>query len=220
MKYIWAVGVLAAGQSSTLSGTYTGGVVMSGIMTWSWPRWQRVLFARAAALVPTVVLAVVYGGSSAMDSLNQLINVLQSFQLPFALLPILYMTTRRSIMGDAATRGLFKWAVLAICAALLALNFATAILAASAALSAGTVTAALIITGLTLYVVFVAYLAIGPAPVHALLQRAEIAALTAAFGWLGREDGACMVVRVEGEAKVVSNRSQASERAPLLPAAI
>ena len=58
---IWAIGILAAGQSSTMTGTYAGQFAMEGFLNIRWKRWQRVLFTRAIAMGPTFSLAYFSG---------------------------------------------------------------------------------------------------------------------------------------------------------------
>ena len=58
IKYVWAVGLLAAGQSSTMSGTYAGQFVMQGFLDLHVTPWQRVVLTRAAALGPALLVAV------------------------------------------------------------------------------------------------------------------------------------------------------------------
>lgn len=55
--YIWAVGILAAGQSSTMTGTYAGQFAMEGFLNLQWARWKRVLVTRLIAIVPTFCVA-------------------------------------------------------------------------------------------------------------------------------------------------------------------
>ncbi|KAK3108856.1 hypothetical protein FSP39_017322 [Pinctada imbricata] len=97
--YIWAVGILAAGQSSTMTGTYTGQFVMEGFLNLKWKRWQRVLLTRSIAIVPTI-LVTIFSGIEDLTQMNDLLNVLMSLQLPFALIPILSFTSSKKIMGD------------------------------------------------------------------------------------------------------------------------
>lgn len=94
---VWAVGILAAGQSSTMTGTYAGQFVMEGFLNLQWPRWQRVLVTRCLAILPTVLIAV-FSGIDDMTSLNDLLNVLMSLQLPFALIPIITFTASPILM--------------------------------------------------------------------------------------------------------------------------
>ncbi|XP_014767971.1 natural resistance-associated macrophage protein 2 isoform X1 [Octopus bimaculoides] len=97
--YIWAVGILAAGQSSTMTGTYAGQFVMEGFLNLYWKRWQRVLLTRSIAIMPTVLIAF-FRGINDLSGMNDLLNVLMSLQLPFALIPILTFTSTKSVMND------------------------------------------------------------------------------------------------------------------------
>eukprot|EP01094_Clydonella_sp_ATCC50884_P019596 TRINITY_DN3872_c0_g1_i1.p1 TRINITY_DN3872_c0_g1~~TRINITY_DN3872_c0_g1_i1.p1 ORF type:complete len:530 (-),score=178.29 TRINITY_DN3872_c0_g1_i1:139-1728(-) len=95
--YVWAVGLLAAGQSSTMTGTYAGQFVMQGFLNLQIAPWKRVLLTRSVAIVPAVLVAAFAG--SALDTLDEGLNVLQSIQLPFALLPVLKFTSKDELMG-------------------------------------------------------------------------------------------------------------------------
>ncbi|XP_010879449.1 natural resistance-associated macrophage protein 2 isoform X5 [Esox lucius] len=103
--YIWAVGILAAGQSSTMTGTYSGQFVMEGFLNLRWSRFARVLLTRSIAIFPTLLVAI-FQDVQHMTGMNDFLNVLQSLQLPFALIPILTFTSMTSIMDDFAN-GLF-----------------------------------------------------------------------------------------------------------------
>lgn len=56
-RYIWALGILAAGQSSTMTGTYSGQFAMEGFLNLKWARWQRVFVTRMIAVIPTFSVA-------------------------------------------------------------------------------------------------------------------------------------------------------------------
>lgn len=100
--FIWALGLLAAGQSSTMTGTYTGQFVMDGYLNLKVSPWFRITLTRLVAIVPTLFLALLYKSeSSQLDKLNQALNLLQSIQLPFALVPLLLFTSSPAIMGRA-----------------------------------------------------------------------------------------------------------------------
>ncbi|KJE94747.1 ferrous ion membrane transporter DMT1 [Capsaspora owczarzaki ATCC 30864] len=99
--YIWAVGLLAAGQSSTMTGTYAGQFVMNGFLKLDIKPWKRVLLTRSIAIIPAVsVAAVAHNGDGSLSSLGEWLNILQSIQLPFALLPILIFTSSERVMGS------------------------------------------------------------------------------------------------------------------------
>ncbi|KAK2503208.1 hypothetical protein MC885_005608 [Smutsia gigantea] len=99
--YIWAVGILAAGQSSTMTGTYSGQFVMEGFLNLKWSRFARVILTRSIAIIPTLCVAV-FQDVEHLTGMNDFLNVLQSLQLPFALIPILTFTSLRPVMNDFA----------------------------------------------------------------------------------------------------------------------
>ncbi|XP_035741843.1 protein Malvolio-like isoform X3 [Vespa mandarinia] len=97
--YIWAVGILAAGQSSTMTGTYAGQFAMEGFLNLQWARWKRVLFTRTIAIVPTFLVAF-YANIEDMSGMNDILNAIMSLQLPFATLPTVAFTSNPQIMGE------------------------------------------------------------------------------------------------------------------------
>jgi len=105
--YIWAIGLLAAGQSSTMTGTYSGQFAMQGFLNIDWQRWKRVLFTRAIAIAPTLALAVTEKVDR-LTGMNDWLNVLQSLQLPFAILPLLTFTNDKAVMGEYKNNKLIK----------------------------------------------------------------------------------------------------------------
>lgn len=116
--YIWAVGILAAGQSSTMTGTYSGQFVMEGFLNLRWSRFARVLLTRSLAITPTLLVAI-FQDVQHLTGMNDLLNVLMSLQLPFALIPILTFTSLPTLMHDFANGLFFKvgggLVVLAVC---------------------------------------------------------------------------------------------------------
>nr|AEC05335.1 solute carrier family 11 member 2 isoform alpha [Dicentrarchus labrax] len=99
--YIWAVGILAAGQSSTMTGTYSGQFVMEGFLNLRWSRFARVLLTRSLAITPTLLVAI-FQDVQHLTGMTDFLNVLQSMQLPFALIPILTFTSLPSLMNEFA----------------------------------------------------------------------------------------------------------------------
>lgn len=99
--YIWGIGLLAAGQSSTITGTYAGQFIMGGFLNLRLKKWMRAVITRSCAIVPTMIVAIVFNTSEAsLDVLNEWLNVLQSVQIPFALLPLLTLVSKEEVMGD------------------------------------------------------------------------------------------------------------------------
>ncbi|XP_068576220.1 natural resistance-associated macrophage protein 2 isoform X3 [Cebidichthys violaceus] len=117
--YIWAIGILAAGQSSTMTGTYSGQFVMEGFLNLRWSRFARVLLTRSIAITPTLLVAI-FQDVEHLTGMNDFLNVLQSMQLPFALIPILTFTSLTSIMNDFANGLVWKISggvvILVVCA--------------------------------------------------------------------------------------------------------
>ncbi|CAI9115915.1 OLC1v1016928C1 [Oldenlandia corymbosa var. corymbosa] len=98
--YIWGIGLLAAGQSSTMTGTYAGQFIMGGFLNLRLKKWLRALITRSCAIVPTIIVALIFNRSeSSLDVLNEWLNVLQSIQIPFALIPLLTLVAKEQVMG-------------------------------------------------------------------------------------------------------------------------
>lgn len=114
-QVLFAVALLASGQSSTLTGTIAGQVVMEGFIQLRLQPWLRRLITRSAALIPALVvlslteLGAASAGSSGTDPsepwlLQMLVlsQVTLSFQLPFAIIPLIQLTSDRQRMGRFA----------------------------------------------------------------------------------------------------------------------
>ena len=95
---LFAVALLASGQSSTITGTLAGQVVMEGFMHWRVTPWLRRLVTRLLAIVPAVLVIGVRGEGSVNDLLV-LSQVVLALQLPFAMFPLLHFTSSRKYMG-------------------------------------------------------------------------------------------------------------------------
>jgi manganese transport protein len=95
---IFAVALLASGQSSTITGTLAGQVVMEGFMHWRIQPWLRRLITRTLAIIPAIVIIGLRGNSSVTDLLI-LSQVVLALQLPFAMFPLLHFTCSRKRMG-------------------------------------------------------------------------------------------------------------------------
>jgi manganese transport protein len=96
---LFAIALLASGQSSTITGTLAGQVVMEGFMHWSIAPWMRRLATRLCAIVPAIVLIALRGEGSVTDLLT-LSQVVLAIQLPLAMVPLLYFAGSRRRMGD------------------------------------------------------------------------------------------------------------------------
>jgi manganese transport protein len=95
---LFAVALLASGQSSTITGTLAGQVVMEGFMHWRIKPWVRRLITRSLAILPAVLIIGLRGDSSVTDLLT-LSQVVLALQLPFAMFPLLQFTSSSKRMG-------------------------------------------------------------------------------------------------------------------------
>ena len=96
---VFAVALLLSGQSSTVTGTVAGQIVAEGFINWRLTPWIRALITRLVAIVPALVVAIVVGD----DGVNELLvlsQVILSFQLPFAVFPLVFFTSSEAIMHE------------------------------------------------------------------------------------------------------------------------
>jgi manganese transport protein len=95
---LFALALLASGQNSTLTGTMAGQIVMEGFLDIRLKPWVRRLLTRGAAIIPAVFCVILYG-ESGIARLLILSQVVLSFQLGFAVIPLLWFTGDREKMG-------------------------------------------------------------------------------------------------------------------------
>jgi manganese transport protein len=96
---LFAVALIAAGQSSTITGTLAGQIVMEGYLNLRIAPWMRRLVTRVIAIVPAL-LTIVYFGEEATGKLLVLSQVILSLQLGFAVIPLIHFVSDRSRMGE------------------------------------------------------------------------------------------------------------------------
>jgi manganese transport protein len=118
---LFAVALLASGQSSTITGTLAGQVVMEGFMHWRIAPWMRRLITRLCAIIPAIVLISMRGDNSITDLLT-LSQVVLAIQLPFAMVPLLVFAGSRRRMGEGRIGGFLMAAGWASCAAITVLD--------------------------------------------------------------------------------------------------
>ncbi|PON57272.1 NRAMP-like metal transporter [Parasponia andersonii] len=95
---LFAVALLASGQSSTITGTYAGQYVMQGFLDLRLKPWIRNFLTRCLAIVPSLIVAII-GGSAGAGKLIIIASMILSFELPFALVPLLKFTSSKTKMG-------------------------------------------------------------------------------------------------------------------------
>ena len=98
---LFACALLASGQNSTLTGTLAGQIVMEGFLDIRLKPWLRRLITRSIAIIPAA-LVIGFAGENKVTSLLILSQVILSFQLPFAVIPLIQFTGDRTKMGEFA----------------------------------------------------------------------------------------------------------------------
>src|SRR5207302_53570 len=100
---LFAVALLASGQSSTLTGTLAGQIVMEGFLNFRMRPWLRRLITRAIAVAPAA-FTIYFAGEKSTYQLLILSQVILSMQLPFAVIPLIHFTSDRRKMGAFANK--------------------------------------------------------------------------------------------------------------------
>jgi manganese transport protein len=118
---IFACALLASGQNSTLTGTLAGQIVMEGFLDIRLKPWLRRLITRAIAIIPAI-LVIAIAGENKVTWLIILSQVVLSFQLPFAVIPLVQFTGDRKKMGVFVNSRLTMVVAWAIAAAILFFN--------------------------------------------------------------------------------------------------
>ena len=118
---LFAIALLASGQSSTITGTLAGQVVMEGFMHWRIAPWVRRLITRLCAIVPAAVLISLRGDNRVTELLT-LSQVVLAIQLPLAMFPLLAFAGSRRRMGRARIGGWLLAAGWASCLVITALD--------------------------------------------------------------------------------------------------
>lgn len=95
---IWAFGILASGQTAMIIGTHASKYTTEGFLNVYWAHWKRSLATRIIVITPVFFVAF-YCDITVLTSMNVILNVVKSFQLPFAIIPAIAFTSSVSIMG-------------------------------------------------------------------------------------------------------------------------
>jgi manganese transport protein len=113
---LFAVALLFSGQSSTLTGTLAGQIVMEGFLNFRMRPWLRRLLTRSIAIIPAAFV-VYFAGQEGAYRLILLSQVILSLQLPFAIIPLVHFTSDRARMGSFASAPwvrIFSWITAAL----------------------------------------------------------------------------------------------------------
>jgi manganese transport protein len=118
---LFAIALIAAGQSSTVTGTLAGQIIMEGYLSLRISPLLRRLITRLVAIVPALIVILIYGESK-IDTLLVMSQVILSLQLGFAIIPLIYFVSDKTTMGKFAIKPLVKVAAISIAAVLVYLN--------------------------------------------------------------------------------------------------
>lgn len=117
----FAVALLASGQNSTLTGTLAGQIVMEGFLNLTLKPWLRRLITRLIAVIPALIVTILYGEKGTGDLLI-LSQVILSLQLSFAVVPLIIFTNDKKEMGEFANSPLIKITSWIVAIIIIALN--------------------------------------------------------------------------------------------------
>lgn len=118
---LFSIALIAAGQSSTITGTLAGQIVMEGYLKLRINPWLRRLLTRLIAIIPTFIVITVYGDDK-IDALLVLSQVILSVQLGFAVIPLIHFVSDKETMGEFAIKKFTKTISWLVAAVLLYLN--------------------------------------------------------------------------------------------------
>lgn len=118
---LFAVALIAAGQSSTVTGTLAGQIVMEGYLRLRINPWIRRLLTRLVAIIPAVAVILI-NGENDVDSLLILSQVILSLQLGFAIIPLIHFVSDKKEMGDFVIKPFVQFLAWLITAILVYLN--------------------------------------------------------------------------------------------------
>jgi manganese transport protein len=96
---VFAIALLASGQNASITGTMAGQIVMEGFMDWKMKPWLRRLITRSLAILPSWAILYFFGEGQTMNLLI-FSQVILSFQLGFAVIPLIHFTSSAKIMGE------------------------------------------------------------------------------------------------------------------------
>jgi manganese transport protein len=118
---VFACALLASGQNSTLTGTLAGQIVMEGFLNIRLKPWLRRLITRTLAITPAVIV-IGFAGEGKVTALIVLSQVVLSFQLPFAIIPLIQFTGDRTKMGGLVNSRVTQVVAWVVAAAILFFN--------------------------------------------------------------------------------------------------
>ncbi|MCT3573760.1 Nramp family divalent metal transporter [Levilactobacillus brevis] len=105
LSMLFALALLSSGQSSTITGTLAGQIIMEGFINLKMPLWAQRLITRLLSVTPVIIFAIIYHGNEAkIEDLLTFSQVFLSIALPFAMIPLVIFTSSKKLMGEFANR--------------------------------------------------------------------------------------------------------------------
>ena len=118
---LFAIALIASGQSSTVTGTLAGQIVMEGYLRLRINPLMRRLITRLLAIIPAIIVIAIFG-EDRVDSLLIFSQVILSLQLGFAVIPLIHFTSDKKTMGEFAIKPLIKFLAWLVASVLVYLN--------------------------------------------------------------------------------------------------
>jgi len=123
LSMLFAIALLASGQSSTITGTLAGQMIMEGFIHLRMPLWAQRLLTRLISITPVLAFAIYYKGNEAkIESLLTFSQVFLSIALPFAMIPLIIFTSDKKLMGAFVNRKWVKYVSWVVAVILIILN--------------------------------------------------------------------------------------------------
>jgi manganese transport protein len=119
---LFAIALICAGQSSTVTGTLAGQIVMEGYLQIRINPWVRRIITRSVAIVPAL-LVILFMGEDKVDEMLVFSQVILSIQLAFAVIPLIIFVSDKNKMKQYAIKPLLLGVSIIIAGLILALNF-------------------------------------------------------------------------------------------------
>lgn len=118
---LFAIALIAAGQSSTITGTLAGQIVMEGYLNLRISPWMRRIITRVIAIAPAV-FTIFYFGEGELGNLIILSQVVLSIQLGFAIIPLIHFNSSKQVMGEFQIKLWMRIAAWIVAAVIVGLN--------------------------------------------------------------------------------------------------
>lgn len=123
LSMLFAIALLASGQSSTITGTLAGQIIMEGFIHLRMPLWAQRLLTRLISIAPVLAFAIYYNSNEAkIEGLLTFSQVFLSIALPFAMIPLILFTSDKKLMGAFVNRPWVKYLSWIVAVILIILN--------------------------------------------------------------------------------------------------